>query len=78
MRSTMLSSSRKAPKRYKGEEEDEDEDDDSVYEEVRDGIFPEFRLGGKIQTLLFVRTASGEKTLSAGSVRGRSRRTGAS
>ena len=76
MRSTMLSSSRKAPKRYKGEEEDED--DDSVYEEVRDGIFPEFRLGGKIQTLLFVRTASGEKTLSAGSVRGRSRRTGAS
>ena len=45
----MLSSSRRTPKRYKGE--DDDFEDEDFEDEVDEVTFPEFRLGGKIQTL---------------------------
>ena len=52
MRSTMLSSPRSAPKRYKGE--DDDFEDEDFEDEVDEVTFPEFRLGGKISNHVFV------------------------
>ena len=76
MRSTMLSSSRRTPKRYKGE--DDDFEDEDFEDEVDEVTFPEFKLGGKNSNpILYCRTwASGEETSPARSARGRSSRTG--